>query len=119
MTERCLVMGVRPAYARGVTDAVGPDVPSVGEIRQKYEQARAAIEGIAEPGRAYDAASQLREVVDDLVGDAAILRARMAHRMILEEGLSLAALASRLHISKTRADQLIRLAKTSIEEAPS
>jgi hypothetical protein len=86
---------------------------AMNEIRQTYERVRSAIEAIPEPQQAYEAASQLRDFVDDLVGDAATLRARMAHRIVKAEKLSLAALASRINVSKARADQLIRAAKAA------
>jgi len=117
MTERCLVVSVRSRYARDVISQDGPSrhahTAALEELRHRYELVRTAIEAIPEATRAYDAASHLRDVIDDLVGDAARLRARMAYRIAETEQLSLAALANRINVSKTRADQLIRLARSS------
>jgi hypothetical protein len=95
-----------PAVARGfeaTTDA----------LRDAYLNAAAAVEATRDPDQAFRRATELREATDSIVGDAAKLRARMAHRIWRAEGMSLAKLAARIGISKARADQLIRAARAN------
>lgn len=86
---------------------------AVEAMQAGYEAARAAIEETFDPQEAFDLATTFREQVDKLVGDAAELRALMVERVWESEQLSLAALAKRIGVSKSRADQFIQLAKSS------
>lgn len=83
------------------------------ELEESAAAAMSAIEATPEPNRAFERATALREVVDRMVGEAADLRARMAARIYESEKMSLAALANRIGVSKARADQFIRSAKSS------
>jgi hypothetical protein len=103
-----------------VSDQDGASVVSLKDFRRAYADAEAAIEAMPDPEQAFAEATALRVVTDELQGSAAILRARMAHRVYTTHDLSLAALAERLDISKARADQLIRLAREhDASKAPS
>ncbi len=87
-----------------------------GGLRDAFKAAARAIERSADPDDAYGRATELLRASDELVGEAALLRARMAHRIWQSEPMSLAALAKRIGTSKARADQLIRTAKESDAE---
>ncbi len=80
-------------------------------LRDAYLAAAAAVEATRDPDEAFRHATELREATDRIVGAAAKLRARMAHRIWQAEGMSLAKLAARIGMSKARADQLIRAAR--------
>ncbi len=82
-------------------------------MRQAYNDAARAIEAIPDAQRAFERASELRDVADGLVGEAATLRALMAERIFKAEELSLAALADRISVSKSRANQFINLARAA------
>jgi hypothetical protein len=86
---------------------------ALARLRKAVADAMAAIEKTPEPTRAFELATALREAVDGLVGEAADLRARMAARIYDSEKMSLAALARRIGVSKARADQFIRSARSS------
>ncbi len=79
-------------------------------LRQAYAAVAERVELTSDPGAAYEQATALAKAADDIVGDAALLRARMARRLLRAEGMSLAQLASRIGVSKSRADQLMRTA---------
>lgn len=91
---------------------------AIDDVRASYELAVRAIEGIPDNQQAFELATQLRDEMDGLVGEAADLRARMVGRIWEAEELSLAALANRIGVSKSRAGQFIetvRSAKTKEE----
>src|SRR6266508_4518575 len=67
-------------------------------MRQAYNDAARAIEAIPDAQRAFERASELRDVADGLVGEAATLRALMAER---------------ISVSKSRANQFINLARAA------
>jgi hypothetical protein len=85
-------------------------------LRRAYEVAAREVEAERDATRAVAQAAALVELADRIVSDAAMLRARMALRLLRAEGLSLAELAARIGTSKSRADQLIRAAKGGGEE---
>jgi hypothetical protein len=80
-------------------------------LRAAYLSAVAAIEAETNPLVAFHMATQLREESDEIVGEAAGLRARMAYRVWQAEGMSISQLAARLGTSKARAAQLLRAGK--------
>jgi DNA-directed RNA polymerase specialized sigma24 family protein len=95
---------------------VGDAVAGAGRgLRRAYDEAASAVERTPDPERAVAKAAELVKAADQIVGDAARLRARMALRLQQSEGLSLAELAKRIGTSKSRADQLIRLARGESE----
>lgn len=88
---------------------------AIAAMRSAYARAAAAIETIPDPQQAFEKAGELRSAADGLVGEAASLRARMVHRIWEAETMSLAALADRIGVSKTRADQFLRTARAAEE----
>jgi predicted transcriptional regulator len=105
----------RIAYAGLVTtEEKGSDAANALEdVHAAYRQAVAAIETTEDPQQAFELASGLRDALDGLVGEAAELRAQMAYRVYKAEEISLATLATRLSVSKARADQFIRSARAA------
>jgi hypothetical protein len=93
-----------------------PDAADVEQalrsVQLAYDQTEALIEAMPDPQQAFERATELRETTDKLVGQAAELRARMAGRVWDAEKMSLASLADRIGVSKSRADQLLRIART-------
>lgn len=90
--------------------AVGPGFADLGNA---YQAAAMEIEKLPDPASAFAHATELRNRLDRLVGEAAGLRARMAVRIWEAEELSLAALANRIGVSKGRAQQFIQTAKAA------
>ena len=88
-------------------------------LRRAYDDAATAVERSSDPARAVAEAAELVKAADEIVGQAARLRARMALELQRAEGLSLAELARRIGTSKSRADQLIRLARGESETVDS
>lgn len=70
--------------------------------------ALAAIRGLRTPQDRVDAAQQLSERLREYSEEAAQIRTEDAIRIYEAEGLSLGQLAKRIHVSKQRADQLVR-----------
>jgi DNA-directed RNA polymerase specialized sigma24 family protein len=99
-----------PKRVRRYADDVTSKGRPVG-LRVAFEQLRDHIAADADAVTAFHLATELRDEADALVSDAAVLRARMALRVMETEGLSLAQLAERLGTSKSRADQFVRAAR--------
>ncbi|MFC4042863.1 hypothetical protein ACFO1B_30930 [Dactylosporangium siamense] len=91
-------------------------VADLASMRTAYLEIEAAIRENPDAEAAFGLATQLRELIDELVGEAATFRALMADRVFRSEDMSLAELARRLKISKARADQLVRAAKAAVAE---
>lgn len=85
-------------------------------MRSNYAAGRAAIEATEDPRRAFTLATEFRDKIDELVGSAAELRAQTVERVWESEQLSLAALAKRIGVSKSRADQFIQAARAAKNE---
>jgi hypothetical protein len=90
----------------------------IEQVRRAYDEAADAIRGM--PDReAYEAATRLTLVLRDLSDAAARLRGQAVSRIWRSENLSLAALARKIGISKSRADQLLRgAARDDVQEEP-
>lgn len=69
------------------------------------------IHGDSQAQHAFESATALADTLRQLAENAANLRARTAARIATEEKLSLSVLATRIGVSKARADQLIKSAK--------
>ena len=82
-------------------------------FRASYQRAQAAVEAVRAPQQAFDFATELRDMADEIVGHAATLRAKMAYRVYTSEEMSLASLAERISVSKSRADQFVRTARNA------
>lgn len=85
-------------------------------MRANFAAARAAIEATDDPQYAFQLATMFRDKLDELVGSAAELRAQMVERIWESEQLSLAALAKRIGVSKSRANQFIETARAAKNE---
>jgi hypothetical protein len=101
---------VENAEPSSAADTVEADLTA---MRTAYLEVAAAIRANPDAEAAFGLATQLRDLVDELVGEAATFRAQMAERVFRSEDMSLAELARRLRISKARADQLVRTAKAA------
>jgi hypothetical protein len=84
---------------------------SLARLYAAYQELAAKVSTEPDPYAAFQRASELREVVDRMVGEAAVLRAKAADRVRVADHLSLGQLAERLGLSKARADQLVRVAR--------
>ena len=84
---------------------------ALASLRDAYEQAAAAIQRDPQTQRAFESATALADALRQLAENAANLRARTAARIATEEKLSLSVLATRIGVSKARADQLIKNVK--------
>ncbi|MEU0570872.1 hypothetical protein ABZ297_36510 [Nonomuraea sp. NPDC005983] len=81
-------------------------------IWQTYHEANEAIQAMPDLGSAYESATGLAVAMRQMADTAALTRARMAARIRDAEGLSLAGLAAKLGMSKARADQLLKAARS-------
>jgi hypothetical protein len=75
------------------------------------ESGMTAIDDAETAQASYDSATELMTMVRQLADDFARKRATAAARIRSEEALSLAGLAGRLSMSKTRASDLMKLAE--------
>ena len=80
---------------------------SIETIRQAYQRAEDAINAAPAGREAFDLASELRDALDAIQGEAAELRGHTARRIWEAEKLSLAGLADRVGVSKPRAAQFV------------
>jgi hypothetical protein len=78
-------------------------------FHSRYEEEAAYIDADPDPERAHTAAVDFGKLLERIVGEHAIVRARQAVRLRDALKLSLAGLAARVRVSKARADQLVRL----------
>lgn len=102
----------------------GADAVSVEDVRAAIARLAAAYEEAADvldrlertdPRAAYDTVRDLVETLQKLTEQAATLRAEFVGRTWEREKLSLAGLAERIGVSRSRADQLIRARKAAHE----
>jgi hypothetical protein len=99
-------------------DAEREVAQALDALAKAHKEAMAAIDAITDPQQAFERATTLANLLGDMRSEAAELRARTAARIWEAEELSLAALAERIGVSKARADQIIRAAKTSRKGQP-
>lgn len=78
-------------------------------LETAYDRAVDLIAYMYDPHDAFSRATRLRELADEFVGRAAVLRANTARRIRDTDKLSVGALAKQLGISKARAEQLLRI----------
>jgi hypothetical protein len=92
---------------------------ALDQVEALYAEVAATIREVADPDRAFrlatDFAARARAIHDEQETKLRKLRADQALRIKESKSLSLGGLATRLSISKTRADQLVRDAQ---EELP-
>lgn len=82
----------------------------LADMRHAYARAVALVRAMPEPGKAFDAATRLTAALRELADSAAGLRGESITAIWQAEELSLAALAKRVGVSKSRANQLIQAA---------
>ncbi|MEV0589313.1 hypothetical protein [Nonomuraea sp. NPDC050310] len=99
----------------GKESAAKPVADSVSDIERAFDAATAAIRAESDAGRAYEGATELVETLRRLFEKSADLRAESAARIFDTEQMSLAVLADRIGVSKARAAQLIKTAKSATE----
>jgi hypothetical protein len=78
-----------------------------------YKQAVAEIEAMSDGAAGFSRATELRDLLDRLVGQAAELRARMVGKVWESEEMTLSVLASRIGVSKQRASVWVKAAKAA------
>ncbi|SRR6266699_229496 len=89
----------------------------LAELHRAYSQATELIRSAGNPHDAFDAATRLTTALRDMADAAARLRGDAITAIWQAEELSLAALAKRVGVSKSRANQLIQAAaRTSTRE---
>jgi hypothetical protein len=113
----------RAAYtATGTMANVTPRRPvqdsTLHALHQAFAVAVATIEAESDAVAALEHANELRSTADEMVTDAASLRAVLALRLMTRDHLSLDGLATRLGISKSRAAQLVNAAKSAERDEP-
>src|SRR6266566_7686255 len=84
---------------------------ALASLRDAYDHAAAIIQGDSQTQHAFESATALADALRQLAENAANLRARTAARIAAEEKLSLSVLATRIGVSKARAEQLIKNVK--------
>ncbi|GAA1021470.1 hypothetical protein Aple_073660 [Acrocarpospora pleiomorpha] len=89
---------------------------TLADLERAFDAAVAGIDAEVDPNRAYEGATELVEAVRRLFEASAELRAHSAARLFKEEQMSLAGLADRIGVSKARAAQLIKTAKSADEK---
>ena len=93
--------------------------PQVGEalsaLAHAYELAEKSIEGESDAHLAFELATEVTEAARQITIRLGQLRSLQAARIRDQESLSLAALASRIRVSKTRAAQILEIADKARE----
>ncbi|MEQ4719382.1 hypothetical protein [Nonomuraea sp. B19D2] len=84
-------------------------------IRHAYAEVNAALQSIDDLEAAYLFATRLADEMRKLADAAALARAKSAARIRDAEQLSLSGLAARLGVSKARANQLLKAARSSTQ----
>lgn len=86
---------------------------SLHDVRRAFEEAQSALSRIPDPHRAFEVATELAEHFRELADDAADLRALTVNRIWEAEATSLAGLAEKIGVSKARAGQLMKSARSA------
>jgi hypothetical protein len=96
-----------------------PEFPQASEalraLAHAYELAEKAVEGESDAHHAFELATALTEAARQITIELGQLRALQAARIRDQESLSLAALAGRIRVSKTRAVQILEIAAKARE----
>lgn len=80
-----------------------------------YSEAVAAVQAVEDSREQFDEATELARILGELSQQAAKLRAASAVRIAEAEQLSLAGLANRLSVSRSRAQQLVESGRAGKE----
>jgi hypothetical protein len=78
---------------------------ALAALRRAYDEAVAAIQAVPDSRQEFEAATELARVVGEWSQQAGRLRAEVAVQIAEAEQLSLAGLANRLSVSRSRAQQ--------------
>ena len=92
-----------------VTD---PLADAITRMDQAFRAAVEVIRGVPDDGDAFRASTRLADLLAQQAEALAAERVGIAAGVWRAEALSLAGLARRISVSKTRADQLVRAART-------
>jgi RecB family exonuclease len=96
-----------------------PEFPQASEVlsalARAYELAEKAVKGEPEAHRAFEMATAVTEAARQITIQLGQLRALQAARIRDQESLSLAGLADRIRVSKTRAVQILEVAAKARE----
>jgi hypothetical protein len=90
-------------------------IASLAALRMTLDDIRDEIRAIPDSQRAFAFATELGDLLREAADEAATLRAQMVGRIWDEEKLSLAALAERISMSRSRAAQLMKAARSAKE----
>lgn len=90
---------------------------ALGALARAYELAAKAVEDEPDAHRAFEIATSLTESARQITTQLGQLRALQAARIRDQESLSLAALAGRIRVSKTRAVQILEIADKARRDA--
>jgi hypothetical protein len=89
---------------------------AIRALTSAYEAAVSAIRSVADRKQAFDAATKLGDVINNLRTETGKFRAELAGDIYQAESLSLAGLAERIGISRARAQDLVEVARTAKKE---
>ncbi|MFG1751438.1 hypothetical protein [Streptosporangium sandarakinum] len=93
-------------------DATKAVAAALAALERDSEAAAGAVREIGDPNQAFQQATELVETLRKLYEASADLRAEQAARIFETERMSLAGLADRIGVSKARAAQLVKTAKS-------
>jgi hypothetical protein len=95
---------------------------AIDGVRRAYKELGAAIDGIEDPRRAYEVATEVSEEIGPelqaLRGIGPALRGGPLRRIRDSESLTIVELAGRVDMSPARAHQLVKAADAAREERP-
>nr|WP_055506801.1 hypothetical protein [Nonomuraea pusilla] len=94
----------------GMSKLISADV-NLHAMKRLYEEVTLALQTMPDLQQAFVRATRLADDLREMADGAALTRAKVAARIHDAEGLSLAVLATRLGVSKARADQLLKAAR--------
>jgi hypothetical protein len=98
-----------------------PELPQASEaltaLAHAHDLAEKAVIGESDAHQAFELATELTEAARKITIQLGQLRALQAARIRDQESLSLAALADRIRVSKTRAAQIMEIAAKAREGA--
>lgn len=104
--------------SRQTGDEDGSIDNDLARLQQVYDDAAAKVEATPDPQQAFAIATRLTETLRQATIAAGQLRGRTLMRIWESEKMSLAMLAQRTGISKSRVDEMIRAARMSEGEQP-
>jgi len=114
----CAVRQVQAPCTLGAVED-SPEFPQVNEalgaLNRAYGLAERALEDESDAHKAFELATELTEAARQITIQLGQLRALQAARIRDQESLSIAGLADRIRVSKTRAVQILEIASKARE----